>query len=183
MNDLGILWSLCLPCSDVLSWTSSLKMPCLFWSCHLSLLDYDPCINYNTLNDSWRNIRSYGYIYGSSANYDDTGVNWDGWYRLFLNGLSAQMPEWCVSYLTCGGFSSLWLAGSHPRLEDGVVTRDIYGSYFEQCSYYRSDPIQVKACPGNYYVYKIKRPKVLIPAPAYCAGTVILLHLYMLIMN
>uniref|UniRef100_A0A9J7Z173 ZP domain-containing protein n=1 Tax=Cyprinus carpio carpio TaxID=630221 RepID=A0A9J7Z173_CYPCA len=132
-------------------------------------LNYDPCINYNTLNDSWRNIRSYGYIYGSSAKYDDTGVNWDGWYRLFLNGLSAQMPEWCVSYLTCGGFSSLWLAGSHPRLEDGVVTRDIYGSYFEQCSYYRSDPIQVKACPGNYYVYKFTRPDLSIPSPAYCS--------------
>ncbi|KTF80864.1 hypothetical protein cypCar_00042908 [Cyprinus carpio] len=131
--------------------------------------DYDPCINYNTLNDSWRNILSYGYIYGSSAKYDDTGVNWDGWYRLFLNGLSAQMPEWCVSYLTCGGFSSLWLAGSHPRLEDGVVTRDIYGSYFEQCSYYRSDPIQVKACPGNYYVYKFTRPDLSIPSPAYCS--------------
>uniref|UniRef100_A0A8C1TX19 ZP domain-containing protein n=1 Tax=Cyprinus carpio TaxID=7962 RepID=A0A8C1TX19_CYPCA len=132
-------------------------------------LNYDPCINYNTLNDSWRNILSYGYIYGSSANYDDTGVNWDGWYRLFLNGLSAQMPEWCVSYLACGGFSSLWLAGSHPRLEDGVVTRDIYGSYFEQCSYYRSDPIQVKACPGNYYVYKFTRPDLSIPSPAYCS--------------
>uniref|UniRef100_A0A8C1NA05 ZP domain-containing protein n=1 Tax=Cyprinus carpio TaxID=7962 RepID=A0A8C1NA05_CYPCA len=133
--------------------------------------NYDPCINYNTLNDSWRNILSYGYIYGSSAKYDDTGVNWDGWYRLFLNGLSAQMPEWCVSYLTCGGFSSLWLAGSHPRLEDGVVTRDIYGSYFEQCSYYRSDPIQVKACPGNYYVYKFTRPDLSIPSPAYLRFT------------
>ncbi|XP_026104309.1 uncharacterized protein LOC113075866 [Carassius auratus] len=130
-------------------------------------LNYDPCINYNTLNDSWRNILSYGY--GSGANYDDTDANWDGWYRLFLNGLSAQMPEWCVSYLACGGFSSLWLGGSHPRLEDGAVTRDIYGSYYEQCSYYRSDPIQVKACPGNYYVYKFTRPPLSIPSPTYCS--------------
>ncbi|XP_052406971.1 uncharacterized protein LOC127952514 isoform X1 [Carassius gibelio] len=130
-------------------------------------LNYDPCINYNTLNDSWRNILSYGY--GSNANYDDTDANWDGWYRLFLNGLSAQMPEWCVSYLACGGFSSLWLGGSHPRLEDGAVTRDIYGSYYDQCSYYRSDPIQVKACPGNYYVYKFTRPALSIPSPTYCS--------------
>ncbi len=87
------------------------------------------------------------------------------------------MPEWCFYYMSCGGFSSLWLGGPHPQPEDGVVTREVYGSYYDQCSYYRSDSIQVKACPGNYYVYKIKRPKVLIPAPAYCAGTVILLHL------
>ncbi|XP_026095702.1 uncharacterized protein LOC113067538 [Carassius auratus] len=132
-------------------------------------LNYDPCINYNTLNDNWRNILDYGHMNGLNADYDDTGVNWDGWYRLFLNGLSAQMPEWCVSYLACGGFSSLWLGGSHPRLEDGVVTRDIYGSHYEDCSYYRSDPIQVKACPGNYYVYKFTRPPLSIPSPVYCA--------------
>ncbi len=91
------------------------------------------------------------------------------------------MPEWCVSYLACGGFSSLWLAGSHPRLEDGVVTRDIYGSHLEQCSYYRSDSIQVKACPGNYYVYKFTRPPLSIPSPTYCAGTFIFLYTLLLV--
>ncbi|CAM4323765.1 unnamed protein product [Leuciscus chuanchicus] len=131
--------------------------------------NYDPCINYNTLNNNWRNILGYGHQNGLNADYDDTRVNWNGWYRLFINGLSAQMPEWCVSNLACGGFSSLWLSGSHPLLGDGVVTRDIYGSHFEECSYYRSDPIQVKACPGNYYVYKFTRPPLSIPAPTYCA--------------
>jgi len=88
-----------------------------------------------------------------------------------MNGFSAQMPEWCVTHMACGGFSALWLGGSHPRLEDGVVTREIYGSYRDQCSRYRSDPIQVKACPGNYYVYRFTRPMVSISAPRYCAGT------------
>ncbi|XP_067219921.1 uncharacterized protein [Chanodichthys erythropterus] len=132
-------------------------------------LNYDPCNNYNTLNNYWRNILDYGHQYGLNSDYDDTRVSWDGWYRLYINGLSAQMPEWCVSYLPCGGFSSLWLAGSHPQLGDGVVTRDIYGSHFEECRYYRSNPIQVKACPGNYYVYKFTRPPLSIPAPVYCA--------------
>ncbi|XP_051745742.1 uncharacterized protein LOC127510211 [Ctenopharyngodon idella] len=134
-----------------------------------SLTDYDPCNNYNTLNNYWRNILSYGHQYGLNSDYDDTRVSWGGWYRLYINGLSAQMPEWCVSNLACGGFSSLWLAGSHPRLGDGVVTREIYGSHFEECRYYRSNPIQVKACPGNYYVYKFTRPPLSIPAPVYCA--------------
>lgn len=115
----------------------------------------------------------YGYIYG----YDDTRVEWDGWYRLFINGSSAQMPEWCVTYMSCGGYSALWLGDSHPQIEDGVVTREIYGSVYDQCNQYRSKPIQVKACPGNYYVYKLTRPKLSIPAPVYCAGTVILLDI------
>ncbi|XP_067219929.1 uncharacterized protein [Chanodichthys erythropterus] len=132
-------------------------------------LNYDPCNNYNTLNNYWRNILDYGHQYGLNSDYDDTRVSWDGWYRLYINGLSAKMPEWCVSNLACGGFSSLWLAGSHPQLGDGVVTRDIYGSHFEECRYYRSNPIQVKACPGNYYVYKFTRPPLSIPAPVYCA--------------
>ena len=114
----------------------------------------------------------FGYI----SDHDDTRVEWDGWYQLFMNGLSAQMPEWCMTYMSCGGFSSLWLNGSHPQIEDGVVTPEIYGTHYDQCSRYRSDPIQVEACPGNYYVYKFTRPTLSIPAPVYCAGIFIILH-------
>uniref|UniRef100_A0A8C2DEP3 Zgc:153932 n=1 Tax=Cyprinus carpio TaxID=7962 RepID=A0A8C2DEP3_CYPCA len=132
------------------------------------ILNYDPCESYNVLNNHWRSTLNYWSTYGYISDHDDTSIEWDGWYRLFINGSSAQMPEWCMSYMSCGGFSSLWLGG-HPRLEDGVATREIYGSYFDQCSHYRSDSIQVKACPGNYYVYKFTRPPLSIPAPVYCA--------------
>ncbi len=107
------------------------------------------------------------------SDHDDTRVEWDG--------SSAQMPEWCFYYMSCGGYSSLYLGGSHPRIEDGVVIREIYGSRHDQCSYYRSEPIQVKACPGDYYVYKFTRPTLSISAPVYCAGTFIhlfLCHIY-----
>uniref|UniRef100_A0A8C2C6S5 ZP domain-containing protein n=1 Tax=Cyprinus carpio TaxID=7962 RepID=A0A8C2C6S5_CYPCA len=132
-------------------------------------LNYDPCTNYNILNNNWRSTVNYWHQDGYMCEHDDTLVNWHGWYRLFINGLSAQMPEWCVSYMMCGGFAALWLGGAHPQIEDGVVTREVYGSYYYQESYYRSDPIQVKACPGNYYVYKFTRPNLSIPAPTYCA--------------
>ncbi len=82
-----------------------------------------------------------------------------------------------MSYMSCGGYSSLWLGGSHPRLEDGVVSREVYGSRYDQCSWYRSDPIQVKACPGDFYVYKFTRPTLSIPAPVYCAGTFIYFYI------
>ncbi|XP_073722617.1 alpha-tectorin-like [Misgurnus anguillicaudatus] len=129
----------------------------------------DPCSSYNILDEYWRDTQDYWYWYGWIGNNDDTRVKWDGWYRLFINGSSAKMADWCAPYMTCGGYTSLWLAGSHPEVEDGVVTREVYGSYFDRCSGYTSNPIQVKACPGDYYVYKLTRPNVAIPLPSYCA--------------
>ncbi|XP_057213801.1 uncharacterized protein si:ch73-181m17.1 isoform X2 [Triplophysa rosa] len=135
----------------------------------LSTIDYDPCYNYNILDNYWRSALNNWHVYGQISGNDDTVVEWDGWYRLLLNGSGAQMPEWCANYMSCGGFSSLWLGGPHPKIQDGVVTRDVYGTQNDQCSYYRSNPIQVKACPGNYYVYKFVKPRLSIPMPVYCA--------------
>uniref|UniRef100_A0A671LKC2 UMOD/GP2/OIT3-like D8C domain-containing protein n=1 Tax=Sinocyclocheilus anshuiensis TaxID=1608454 RepID=A0A671LKC2_9TELE len=130
----------------------------------LTNIDYDPCNNYNILDNHWRSTLIHWHMFGPGSALDDIPVEWDGWHRLFTNGLSTEMPEWCVSFMSCGGFSGLWLGGSHPRLEDGVVTREMYGSRYDQCSYYRSEPIQVKACPGDYYVYKFTRP-----TPIFCS--------------
>nr|XP_021336110.1 uncharacterized protein LOC108179123 [Danio rerio] len=130
--------------------------------------NYDPCNSYNIIDDNWRSTDSFLSTY-NGVNEHDNNYEWDGWYRLLLNGLSAQMPDWCASYVTCGGVNGLWLHGSHPRLEDGVVTREVHSSRDAYCSYYRSNPIQVKACPGDYYVYKFTRPPISIPAPRYCA--------------
>ncbi|XP_056627972.1 uncharacterized protein LOC130439385 [Triplophysa dalaica] len=131
----------------------------------LSAISSDPCRDYSILEQHWRSTLNY---YNPNG-YDDTRVKWDGWYRLFINGSSAQMPEWCFTYMTCGGFSSLWLGGPHPKIQDGIVAREVYGTQYGQCSYYRSDSIQVKACPGNYHVYKLTRPNLSIPQPVYCA--------------
>ncbi|KAI7789839.1 hypothetical protein IRJ41_011103 [Triplophysa rosa] len=156
-------------CTDVstISQTDPTTTPAVFTGPNATF--YDPCSNYNIQDDYWRSTLNYMYSYGYITGHDDTRVKWAGWYRLFINGSSAQMPDWCVYYMSCGGFSSLWLNGSHPGVEDGVVTREVYGSHYDQCSHYTSNPIQVKACPGHYYVYKLTRPNVAIPAPSYCA--------------
>ncbi|XP_026108048.1 uncharacterized protein LOC113080021 [Carassius auratus] len=162
-------------CTDIstISLTTSTSSPSTISGSSLSMsaidIDYDPCFNYNILDDYWRSTLNYWYQSGYMSGHDDTRVEWHGWYRLFINGSSAQMPEWCFSHMSCGGFSSLWLGDPHPQPEDGVVTREVYSSVNDQCSYYRSDPIQVKACQGNYYVYKLKSPKPSIPLPVYCA--------------
>ncbi|XP_076864067.1 uncharacterized protein LOC143516403 [Brachyhypopomus gauderio] len=154
----------------------------------------DPCYNYNVLDDVWRTTYSYygyyyDYIYGLSnyySSHDDTSVEWDGWYRLYLQGADAQISEWCAGAMSSGGYTPLILGGSHPLIEDGIVTREIYGTqaywwyywnytwwywgygwYASLCNYYTSNPIQVKACPGHYYVYKLVKPNVSIPLPVY----------------
>ncbi|XP_076845471.1 uncharacterized protein LOC143490849 [Brachyhypopomus gauderio] len=123
---------------------------------------FDPCYNYSVLGDIWRSTSS------SYSGHDDTLVEWSGWYRLYLQGSSAQIPEWCVRSSSCGGYTPLMLGGSHPLRQDGIVTRDVYGSNDGQCNYYRSNPVQVKACPGYYYVYRLVKPKNSIPMPTYC---------------
>ncbi|KAF4106294.1 uncharacterized protein LOC131550874 [Onychostoma macrolepis] len=156
-------------CTDVntISQAVSTESPDIITGSSITL-NYDPCNNYNVLDHHMRSTLLHWHMFGFGSALDDILAEWDGWYRFFTNGLSTEIPEWCVSFMSCGGFSGLWLGGSHPQLEDGVVTREIYGSRYDQCNYYRSDPIQVKACPGNYFVYKFTRPTVSIPGPRYC---------------
>ncbi|XP_036413138.1 uncharacterized protein LOC118797947 [Colossoma macropomum] len=133
----------------------------------------NPCIFYRILKHDWRKTDSLYFSY-----FDDTLLEWSGWYRLYLQGKNAQIPEfkWCWSSMTCGGYTALFLKGSHPRPKNGIVTREIFGYHGSvkdpsQCNSYRSNPIQVKACPGNYYVYRLVKPPVSIPLPTYCAVT------------
>ncbi|XP_072524060.1 uncharacterized protein [Salminus brasiliensis] len=130
---------------------------------------FDPCYNYTALDNNWRSI--YTPMYSGPRGYDDTLVEWKGWYRLYVQGQSAQMSEWCLYHVTCGGYTPLTLNGSHPQIGDGIVTRGVIGSCALRlsCNYYPSNPIKVKACPGNYYVYKLVKPDLSIPRPSYCA--------------
>ncbi|XP_073670708.1 adhesion G protein-coupled receptor E3-like [Paramisgurnus dabryanus] len=56
----------------------------------------DPCNNYTVLNNSRRSTNYY-----STSYMCDTSVTWVGWYRLYLNGRSTQMPETCVAVNRC----------------------------------------------------------------------------------
>ncbi|XP_059407671.1 uncharacterized protein LOC132142051 [Carassius carassius] len=98
----------------------------------------------------------------------DQHVTWSGWYRLFINGVSAHIPETCITTYGCGTYAALGIPDGHPRIEDGVVTRDACALWNDFCCFVRSFPIKVKACPGNYYVYELVSPTVCYSA--YCAG-------------
>ncbi|XP_050981012.1 uncharacterized protein LOC127174556 [Labeo rohita] len=121
----------------------------------------DPCYKYTVLDDPWR---SPDYPYSPQSLMCDYYVNWVGWYRLFINGQSAQMSETCVNELSCSTHAPMWLNGTHPKVEDGVVSRNVCGHWENKCCRFQSNPIKVKACPGGYYVYEFVKPN-------YCSGT------------
>uniref|UniRef100_W5LD46 Mucin-2-like n=1 Tax=Astyanax mexicanus TaxID=7994 RepID=W5LD46_ASTMX len=124
----------------------------------------DPCDNYSILDEPWRATNSPNYWWGVHC---DQYTSWNGWYRLLHQGNSVRMPDSCVSENMCGTHAPLWLNGPHPRLEDGVVSRQVCGSWNGACCFFNSSPIQVKACPGDYYVYEFVRPSSC--SLAYCA--------------
>ncbi|XP_063048656.1 deleted in malignant brain tumors 1 protein-like [Engraulis encrasicolus] len=123
----------------------------------------EPCDHYTVLNDTWR----------ATTNQDqsdlkcDQHVQWRGWYRMFYQGQSVRMPDSCVPEGHCGTNAPLWLNGTHPRQEDGIVTREVCGSWTNGCCHFASTYIRVKMCPGNYAVYELVRPSTC--HLAYCA--------------
>lgn len=123
--------------------------------------DFDPCLDYTVMDEPWRATN-----YTDDIKHNDEYYPFRGWQRLMYNGQTIRMPEYCVPK-GCGTEGPLWLNGIHPRLEDGIVERDIcfVSSTEECCKYTRT--IVVKACPGNFYVYKFVRP---FNHYAYCAG-------------
>ncbi|XP_077057439.1 uncharacterized protein LOC143710376 isoform X2 [Siphateles boraxobius] len=126
----------------------------------------DPCYNYTVLDDPRRSINNK---LNSSSSMCVTSVSWSGWYRLFINNMSAHIPDTCVAQYSCGANYPLWIRGGHPTVTDGVVTRDVCSHTGSYCCYIGSFPIKVKACPGDYYVYELVRTTLC--DSEYCADT------------
>ncbi|XP_062391230.1 uncharacterized protein LOC134079076 [Sardina pilchardus] len=123
----------------------------------------DPCHNYTVLNDPWRATTNLD----QSVLKCDKNVQWQGWYLMVHQEVRVRMPNVCVPEKRCGTQIPLWMNGSHPHPEDGIVTREVCGHWHSDCCQYNSTPIQVKACPGNYTVYTFNSPP---RCPlAYCA--------------
>ncbi|XP_066433925.1 uromodulin-like [Eleutherodactylus coqui] len=116
----------------------------------------DPCSSYITLNEPWRStLISHG---------DNCDNKKNGWYRFTGSG-GIQLPESCVPENKCGTKASLWINGSHPLPNQGIVAFTTCAQQDGNCCYW-SSTVHVKACIGGYHVYKLHgTPKC--PA-AYC---------------
>nr|XP_033770147.1 uromodulin-like [Geotrypetes seraphini] len=105
----------------------------------------DPCVNHTVLNEFWRSIS-----YGTGSNCDNIKK---GWYRFTGSG-GTRLPESCVPTQRCNTLSPMWLNGTHPVDADEIVNRTACAHWNGNCCLW-SSTVQIKSCPGGYYVYKL----------------------------
>lgn len=108
----------------------------------------DPCQKYHILDDFWRSTE-YGPGYSC-----DTGLG--GWYRFVGQG-GVLLAESCVPTLHCNTAAPMWLNGTHPSSDEGIVTRKACAHWSGHCCLW-DVPVQVKACPGGYFIYNLTAP-------------------------
>nr|XP_061794660.1 oncoprotein-induced transcript 3 protein-like [Nerophis lumbriciformis] len=116
----------------------------------------DPCSAYINLNEPWRNTE-YHVNQSSGVPFCDNHMSGE-WYR--FTGLAGDaMPTFCISENHCGTHAPVWLAGSHPQPQEGIVRLQVCASFGENCCQWNAS-VDVKACTGGYFVYRLPRPPV-----------------------
>ncbi|ELK13578.1 Pancreatic secretory granule membrane major glycoprotein GP2 [Pteropus alecto] len=110
-------------------------------------LCFDPCRNYTVLDDPSRSTEDT-----ERAQKCDTALH--GWFRFVGEG-GVRMPETCTPTYRCQTEAPMWLSGAHPALREGTVTRTVCAHWSGNCCYWSTE-IQVKACPDDYYVYRLE---------------------------
>ncbi|XP_037322023.1 oncoprotein-induced transcript 3 protein [Pungitius pungitius] len=116
----------------------------------------DPCSAYTSLNEPWRSTE-YHVNQSSGGPFCDSHVSGE-WYR-FTGMAGDAMPTFCVSEDHCGTHAPIWLNGSHPEPHEGIVTLPVCASFNDNCCRWNAS-IDVKACTGGYFVYRLPRPPV-----------------------
>ncbi|XP_019725922.1 oncoprotein-induced transcript 3 protein [Hippocampus comes] len=116
----------------------------------------DPCSAYISLNEPWRNTE-YHINQSSGSPLCDSHMSGE-WYR-FTGMAGDAMPTFCISENHCGSHAPIWLNGSHPQLQEGIVTLPVCASFGDDCCQWNGS-VDVKACTGGYFVYRLPRPSV-----------------------
>ncbi|XP_053731422.1 oncoprotein-induced transcript 3 protein [Synchiropus splendidus] len=114
----------------------------------------DPCSAYISLNEPRRNT---DYHVNQSAGLPHCDNHMSGeWYR-FTGMAGEAMPTFCIPGNQCGTHSPVWLNGSHPQIQDGVVSLPVCATFGDDCCRWNAS-VDVKACSGGYFVYRLPRP-------------------------
>ncbi|KAK2097644.1 hypothetical protein P7K49_023095 [Saguinus oedipus] len=113
-----------------------------------ALVCADPCQAYRILDEYWRSTE-YGAGYAC-----DTDLR--GWYRFVGQG-GVRLAETCVPTLRCNTAAPMWLNGTHPSSDEGIVSRKACAHWSDHCCLWDAS-VQVKACAGGYYVYNLTAP-------------------------
>lgn len=116
----------------------------------------DPCSAYISLNEPWRNT---DHVFNESQDKPMCDNHLDGeWYR-FTGMAGDAMPTFCIPENHCGTHAPIWLNGSHPSESEGIVQRQACASFGNDCCQWNAT-VDIKACPGGYYVYQLAKPSV-----------------------
>ncbi|XP_032316825.1 LOW QUALITY PROTEIN: uromodulin [Camelus ferus] len=113
-----------------------------------ALVCADPCQAHHILDQYWRSTE-----YGTGFTCDS---NLGGWYRFVGQG-GVRLPETCVPILRCNTAAPMWLNGTHPSSDEGIVSRTACAHWNGDCCLWDA-PVQVKACDGGYFVYNLTAP-------------------------
>ncbi|KAJ7987419.1 hypothetical protein DPEC_G00326290 [Dallia pectoralis] len=116
----------------------------------------DPCSAYISLNEPWRNTE-YHVNNTLGVPLCDNHVSGE-WYR-FTGMAGDAMPTFCIAENHCGTHAPIWLNGSHPELQSGIVTLPVCASFNDNCCQWNAS-VDVKGCAGGYYVYRLPRPSI-----------------------
>ena len=106
------------------------------------------CFGYNILSDAWRNSSNGA----AKAFHCDQNLP-DVWYR-FAPPAGVRIATSCISPNHCGTRAPVWMNGTHPTASEGKVTRDVCGSWTTGGCCQFKNTIQVRLCPGLFYIYK-----------------------------
>ena len=111
-----------------------------------SFLAVSECNQYKILNDSNRRND-----FGRGRKCDR---NLTGWYR-FSAGAGTSIATKCNSKgQRCGTDFPGWMSGTHPTVDEGVVSRKVCFSGYHYCCYHNV-MINVRNC-SSFFVYRLK---------------------------
>ena len=129
----------------------------LEYSNTFSFLAPSECNQYKILNDSDRRSDV-----GRGDRKCDRNLTED-WYR-FSADAGTSIPTHCLPYHKCGTDLPGWMDGAHPTVDEGVVSRKVCFSGYQNCCHHHI-MINVRNC-SSFFVYRLKPVQVC--ASRYC---------------
>ena len=118
-------------------------------------------VKYTTINDPRRST-----AYADTTNLCDEGLIRDNrWYR-FSSKAGREIPTKKPEPDRCGTALPIYINGSNPTVEEGIVDRTACAAFpLDPC--YNPFTIKVRNCSG-FYIYQLRKPTEC--KSAYCAG-------------
>ncbi|KAI8520701.1 Mucin-4 [Branchiostoma belcheri] len=124
----------------------------------------DPeCSQYQVLMEGSRSVKVENRR--PSRRCDNLGYH--RWYRFMGEAGTAMPTEPPPSSHRCGSDAPVWLNGTNPAYEDGVVERQVCARVSGNICRWKWK-IHVKACPGGYLIYKLPPIKLKRCRSTYC---------------